>query len=89
MERIYTYLALHGSKNKCDRTNNVFFPISEVCGDTVSLGSGGNCFSDRTACYPCIFTVLYRRDTRGVKEVLQGHTINLLRVLQGCYSSGV
>ena len=37
MESIYTELALHGRKNVCARTNNVFSPISEVCDGTVSL----------------------------------------------------
>ena len=38
MESIYTELALYGSKHECARTDNVFFPISEVCDGTVSLG---------------------------------------------------
>jgi hypothetical protein len=37
MESFYTELALYGSKNECAKTNNVFFPISEVCDGTVSL----------------------------------------------------
>ena len=37
MESIYTELALYGSKNECAKTDNVFFPISEVCDGTVSL----------------------------------------------------
>ena len=37
MESIYTELALSGSQNKCARTDNVFFPISEVCNCMVSL----------------------------------------------------
>ena len=39
MESIYTELALYGSKIKkwCARTENVFFPICEVCDDTVSF----------------------------------------------------
>ena len=37
MESIYTDLALYGSKNQCAKMDNVFFPISEVCGGTVSL----------------------------------------------------
>ena len=37
MESIYTKLALYGSKNDCARTDNVFFPISEVCDGTASL----------------------------------------------------
>ena len=37
MESIYTQLALYGSNNECARTENVFFPISEVCDGTVSL----------------------------------------------------
>ena len=37
MESIYTKLALYGRKNECTRTDNVFFPISEVCNGTVSL----------------------------------------------------
>ena len=37
MEGIYTELALHGSKNECARTDNVHFPISEVCDGMVSL----------------------------------------------------
>ena len=41
MESIYTELALYGSKNECARTENVFFPISEVCDGTISLESGG------------------------------------------------
>ena len=31
MESIYIELALHGSKNKCVSTDNVYFTISEVC----------------------------------------------------------
>ena len=38
MESKYTDLALYGSKNLCATTDNVFFPISEVCDGTVSLG---------------------------------------------------
>ena len=37
MESIYTKLALYGSKHFCATTDNVFFPISEVCDGTVSL----------------------------------------------------
>ena len=37
MERIYTKLALYGSRNECARTDTVFLPISEVCNGTVSL----------------------------------------------------
>ena len=37
MESIYTKLALYGSKGECARTDNVFFPISEVCDGKVSL----------------------------------------------------
>ena len=37
MESIYTKLALYGSTNYCARTDNGFFPISEVCDDMVSL----------------------------------------------------
>ena len=37
MESIYTELSLYGSKNECTRTDNVFFPISEVCNGTASL----------------------------------------------------
>ena len=37
MESIYTELALYGSQNEGARTDNVFFPISEVCNSTVSL----------------------------------------------------
>ena len=37
MESIYTKLALYGTKNECARTDNVFYPISEVCIGTVSL----------------------------------------------------
>ena len=39
MESIYTELALYGNKNECARTGNEFFLISEICDDTVSLGS--------------------------------------------------
>ena len=39
MEGMYTELALYGSKNECARTDNVFFPISEVFNGTVSLVS--------------------------------------------------
>ena len=35
-EYIYE-LALYESKNECAMTDNVFFPISEVCDGTVSL----------------------------------------------------
>ena len=34
---MYNELALYGGKNECARTDNVFFPISEVCDGTVSL----------------------------------------------------
>ena len=37
MESMYTELALYGSKNERARTDNVFFPLSEVCDGTVSL----------------------------------------------------
>ena len=37
MESIYTELAFYGSKNECAKTDNVFFPISEVCDGKVSL----------------------------------------------------
>ena len=37
IESMYTELALYGSKIECARTDNVFFPISEVCDGTVSL----------------------------------------------------
>ena len=40
MESIYTELALYGSNIECARTDNVFFPISEVCDGTVSLDVG-------------------------------------------------
>ena len=36
MESVYTKLALYGSTNQCTRTDNVFFPISEVYNGTVS-----------------------------------------------------
>ena len=36
-ERIYTRLALYGSKNECAKTHTVFLAISEVCDGTVSL----------------------------------------------------
>ena len=39
MESMYTELALFGSKNECARTDNVFFPISEVFNGTVSLSN--------------------------------------------------
>ena len=41
MESIYTELALYESKDECDRTDNVFSPISEVCDGTVSLTETG------------------------------------------------
>ena len=37
MESIYTELALYESKNLCARTDNVFYPISEVRDGMVSL----------------------------------------------------
>ena len=37
MESIYTELALYGGKNECVRTDNVYFPISDVCDGMVSL----------------------------------------------------
>ena len=40
MESIYTELALYGSKNDCARTDNVYFPISEVCNGTILLNKG-------------------------------------------------
>ena len=43
MESIYAELALYGSKKECARTDNVFFPISEVCNGTVSLSDEGVC----------------------------------------------
>ena len=39
MESIYTELALYGSINECARTDNVFFPISEICDGTISLSN--------------------------------------------------
>ena len=44
MESIYTELALSGRKNECARTDNVFFPISQVCNYTVSLENGIFCY---------------------------------------------
>ena len=35
MESMHTELALYGNKNECARTDNVLFPISEVCDGTV------------------------------------------------------
>ena len=37
MESIYLKLALCGSQNECTRTDNVFFPISQVCTRGVTL----------------------------------------------------
>ena len=37
MKSMYTKLALYGIKNECARTDNAFFPISEVCNGTASL----------------------------------------------------
>ena len=37
MESTYTKLAPYGSQNELAMTDNVFFPISEVCDGTVSL----------------------------------------------------
>ena len=37
MGSIYRELACCGKKNECARTDNVFFPISEVSEGTVSL----------------------------------------------------
>ena len=37
MESIYTNLALCGNKNECAKTDNVYFPISEVSDGMVSL----------------------------------------------------
>ena len=42
MKSIYTELALYGSKNECASTDNDFFPTSEVCDGTVSLGKMHN-----------------------------------------------
>ena len=39
MKSIYTKLALYGINNFCAKTDNVFFPISEVCDGTVSLST--------------------------------------------------
>ena len=38
MESIYAELALCSRKNKCARTDTVFFPISEVSEGTVVMG---------------------------------------------------
>ena len=37
MKSTYPELALCGRTNECARTDTVFFPISKVCKDTVSL----------------------------------------------------
>ena len=37
MESIYSKLALYGIENECARTDNVIFPISEICDGMVSL----------------------------------------------------
>ena len=37
MKSIYPELALYGGQIDCARTDNAFFPISEVCDGTVSL----------------------------------------------------
>ena len=39
MKCIYTKLALYGSKSECAKTDNVLFPISEICNSTVCLRS--------------------------------------------------
>ena len=40
MERIYTLLALYGSKKESARTANVYYPISEFRDSTVSHWMG-------------------------------------------------
>ena len=45
MESIYTELALYGSINKCARTDNIFYPTSEICDGTVSLNLECDIFS--------------------------------------------
>ena len=37
MKSILTELVFYGSKNLCARTDNVLFPISEICNSRVSL----------------------------------------------------
>ena len=37
MESIFTELAPYGSQNELAKTDNVFFPVSEVCDGMVSL----------------------------------------------------
>ena len=39
MKSIYPELALYGGKIECARTDNAFFPLSEVCDGTVSLAN--------------------------------------------------
>ena len=39
MKSIYPKLALYGGEIECARTDNAFFPLSEVCDGTVSLNT--------------------------------------------------
>ena len=41
MKIIYRELALYGGKIEYPRSDNAFFPISQVCNGTVSLSNGG------------------------------------------------
>ena len=74
MESICTELALYGSINEFARTDNVFFPISEVCDDKVSLGL----VCGRTPLSICFFVVKELQGPRIVQSIIVTHpTIGL------------
>ena len=57
-EYIYTELALYVSKNECARTDNVYFPMFEVCDGTVSLGTASVHRSSPALSFPSTRTLL-------------------------------
>ena len=76
MESIHTNLALYGSKNEFAMTDNVVFPISEVCDGTVSL--------DVTQFY----VTKYSNETKGliVIPVKNKFIIDILQAISGYIS---
>ena len=54
MESIFTELALYRSKIECARTDNVFYPISEVRNGTVSLVKSSFCWVGLTVYWEMI-----------------------------------
>ena len=67
---IYPKLALYSSKNKCARTDTVFFPISQVCtrGVTLKLGSSAGQYSTSAVKFMSVqYSAVYRVSKRCVR----------------------